>query len=226
RSAVQAIWSAANAFIESFQAAGGLLAERTTDLADIRDRVTAELLGLPEPGVPIPDTPSVLVADDLAPADTALLDPRLVVAIAIRLGGPTSHTAIIARQLGIPCVVGVTDLDSVHTGVDVLVDGTTGAVLINPDPDVAREQLRVAQQQAEEAAQWTGEGGTRDGVAIDLLANVQDGEGAHAAADGVAVGVGLFRTELAFLNSATEPSVEQQTAIYREVFDAFNGSKV
>src|SRR5699024_5582915 len=139
RSAVQAIWSAANAFIESFQAAGGLLAERTTDLADIRDRVTAELLGLPEPGVPIPDEPSILVADDLAPADTALLDPHLITAIAIRLGGPTSHTAIIARQLGIPCVVGVKNINEALDADTVLVDGQTGVLTINPEPEYARK---------------------------------------------------------------------------------------
>ncbi len=225
-SAVQAIWSAANAFIESFQAAGGLLAERTTDLADIRDRVTAELLGLPEPGVPIPDTPSVLVADDLAPADTALLDPHLIAAIAIRLGGPTSHTAIIARQLGIACVVGVKGLERLREGQSVLVDGTSGALLIEPDRQLAEQRQREAAEQAQQAARWRGEGATADGVGVELLANVQDGDGARTAAEGVAAGIGLFRTELAFLNSPTEPSVERQAGVYREVLEAFAGRKV
>src|SRR5690625_4456035 len=225
-SAVQAIWSAANAFIESFQAAGGLLAERTTDLADIRDRVTAELLGLPEPGVPIPDTPSVLVADDLAPADTALLDPHLIAAIAIRLGGPTSHTAIRARQLGIACVVGVKGVERLREGQSVLVDGTSGALLIEPDRQLAEQRQREAAEQAQQAARWRGEGATADGVGVELLANVQDGDGARTAAEGVAAGIGLFRTELAFLNSPTEPSVERQAGVYREVLEAFAGRKV
>lgn len=225
-SAEQALWSAANQFIDTFADAGGMLAERTTDLADIRDRVIAELLGLPEPGVPIPLTPSILLADDLAPADTALLDPELISAIAIRLGGPTSHTAIIARQLGIPCVVGVSELDSIPQGTTVLVDGASGAVLLDPDPDHATALEGDAREEAQEAARWVGEGATSDGVPVELLANVQDGDGARAAAAGVAVGVGLYRTELTFLHSPAEPTITAQTAAYEEVFTAFEGGKV
>ena len=97
--------AAVEQFIAKFHKLGGLMAERTADLKDIRNRVICELLGLPEPGVPTPESPVILLADDLAPADTATLDPSLIHGIATRLGGPTSHTAIIARQLGIPCVV-------------------------------------------------------------------------------------------------------------------------
>ncbi len=110
--------AAVEQFVDMFTQLGGLMAERVTDLRDIRDRVIAELSGLPEPGVPLPDVPSILCAEDLAPADTAGLDPTLVVALATTLGGPTSHTAIIARQLGIPCVVAVDGLDAVAAGND------------------------------------------------------------------------------------------------------------
>src|SRR5262245_39948123 len=103
--AVAAVVAAVEQFVDMFTQLGGLMAERVTDLRDIRDRVIAELCGLPEPGVPLPDLPSILCAEDLAPADSGALDPKLVVALATTLGGPTSHTAIIARQLGIPCVV-------------------------------------------------------------------------------------------------------------------------
>mgnify|MGYP002841062123 CR=1 FL=1 len=99
--AVGAVNAAIDQFVEMFTKMGGLMAERVTDLRDIRSRVVAELKGLPEPGVPVPEEPSILCAEDLAPADTAGLDPALVVALATTLGGPTSHTAIIARQLGI-----------------------------------------------------------------------------------------------------------------------------
>jgi len=224
--AVQAVASATAEFTAMFSAAGGLMAERVTDLEDIRDRVVAELLGHPEPGVPHPDEPSVLVADDLAPADAALLDPALVVALATRLGGPTSHTAIIARQLGIPCVVAVPDLDDVASGTPLLVDGGTGEVVVAPEEEEAETRVRAARELAREAAQWRGEGRTSDGHAVDILANVADGAAAREAAQGVAQGVGLFRTELCFLSAATEPSVEQQTAIYAEVLEAFPGRKV
>ena len=107
---------AAQQFVDMFTALGGLMAERVTDVRDVRDRIVAELTGQGEPGVPTPDVPSVLLADDLAPADTAGLDPARVIGLATRLGGTTSHTAIIARQLGLPCVVAVGGLDDVPAG--------------------------------------------------------------------------------------------------------------
>lgn len=180
----------------------------------------------PEPGVPVPTQPSVLLADDLAPADTALLDPELITAIAIRLGGPTSHTTIIARELGIPCVVAVSGLEEVPSDQCVLVDGSSGIVHLDPDPQEAAERQRTAAQHAAEIARWQGQGRTSDGVGIELLANVQDGAGARTAAQGVAVGIGLFRTELTFLASHTEPSIEEQAAAYKEVLEAFAGQKV
>ena len=140
--AVRAVIGAVEQFVDMFTQLGGLMAERVTDLRDIRDRVIAELKGLPEPGVPVPAVPSILCAEDLAPADTAGLDPTLVVALATTLGGPTSHTAIIARQLGIPCVVAVEGLDAVDTGTMVLVDGTLGTVTVAPDAAAAARGRR------------------------------------------------------------------------------------
>ena len=224
--APRAVVAAVDQFIDMFTQMGGLMAERVTDLRDIRDRVIAELAGLPEPGVPLPAVPSVLLADDLAPADTAGLDPSLVVALATTLGGPTSHTAIIARQLGLPCVVAVEGLDEVEAGTTVLVDGTRGTVTVSPDPAVAAEQVTTAKREAELAAQWKGPGATADGHEVAIMANVQDGAGARSARQTPAEGVGLFRTELCFLNRDTEPSVDEQAQIYGEVLEAFAGHKV
>lgn len=224
--AVRAVIGAVDQFAEMFTKLGGLMAERVTDLRDIRDRVIAELNGLPEPGVPMPAAPSILCADDLAPADTAGLDPALVVALATTLGGPTSHTAIIARQLGIPCVVAVEGLDAVEAGTMVLVDGTAGTVIVTPDSAAAGEAVEAARRDAERAAGWSGPGATSDGHAVAVLANVQDGAAARAARDTAAEGIGLFRTELCFLNRETEPTVDEQTDIYAEVLDAFAGHKV
>ncbi len=213
--AVRAVGLAVDQFVDMFTKLGGLMAERVTDLQDIRDRVLAELSGLPEPGVPVPDVPSILCAEDLAPADTAGLDPKLVVALATTLGGPTSHTAIIARQLGIPCVVAVTGLDDVAAGTMVLVDGTLGTVTVSPDATAAEQAVAQAQRDAERAAHWSGPGATADGHAVAILANVQDGAAARAARDTPAEGVGLFRTELCFLNRDTEPTVDEQAADLR-----------
>ena len=224
--AVRAVTEAVDQFVELFTQLGGLMAERVTDLRDIRDRVIAELSGLPEPGVPLPDVPSILCAEDLAPADTAGLDPRLVVGLATTLGGPTSHTAIIARQLGIPCVVAVAGLDDIAAGTMVLLDGTAGTVTADPDPSEAAAALATAQRAAAAARQWAGPGATADGHAIAILANVQDGAAARAARETPAEGVGLFRTELCFLNRDKEPTVAEQAQIYGEVLQAFAGHKV
>lgn len=224
--AANAMAKAAEQFSHMFVQLGGLMAERVTDLFDIRDRVIAELTGQPEPGVPNPEVPSVLLAEDLAPADTAVLDPTRVVAIGTRLGGPTSHTAIIARQLGIPCVVATAGLDDVPVGTTVLVDGASGEIVLNPDPDVAEARVKEARAQLDLVKDWSGPAQTSDGHRFDLLANVQDGAGARKAAETPAEGVGLFRTELCFLDSDTEPTVEEQAGIYAEVIKAFDGKKV
>ncbi|MDQ1663144.1 MAG: phosphoenolpyruvate-protein phosphotransferase system enzyme [Blastococcus sp.] len=217
---------AAQQFVDLFMSLGGLMAERVTDVRDVRDRIVAELTGQGEPGVPAPDVPSVLLADDLAPADAAGLDPTRIVGLATRLGGATSHTAIIARQLGLPCVVAVGGLDDVPVGVSVLLDGDHGTVTVEPDAAQAAGRVEEARVAAAALAGYAGPGRTRDGVAVQVLANVQDGAGARDAAAAHAEGVGLLRTELAFLGRGEEPTVEEQAAGYAEVFDAFPGQKV
>jgi phosphotransferase system enzyme I (PtsI) len=213
-------------FAGLFAQMGGLMAERVTDLRDIEKRVTARVVGEPEPGVPTPGEPSVLVAEDLAPADTAGLDPALVVGLVTEKGGPTSHTAIIARQLGIPCVVGVHDALTLTAGTRVLVDGAAGTIAT--DVDEADATRRVADDQRTRAAlaSWSGPGTTRDGTTVKLLANVADGESAVKAADGPVEGVGLFRTELCFLSRNEEPTVEEQAEVYAEVLAPFSGRYV
>ncbi|MDQ0283012.1 phosphotransferase system enzyme I (PtsI) [Rhodococcus fascians] len=224
--AVTATAAATEKFAAMFTQLGGLMAERVTDLRDIRDRVIAEILGVPEPGVPVPAEPSVLFADDLAPADTAGLDPTLIVGLATSLGGPTSHTAIIARQLGIPCIVAVAGLDDIAAGTHASVDGTSGRIELEPDADTARAAVVSARDELDRVSRWTGPGATSDGHAVDILANVQDGAGARAARSSAADGVGLFRTELCFLDRDSEPTVDEQAEIYGQVLDAFAGKKV
>ena len=224
--AIRATSQAVAQFIDRFTQIGGVMAERVTDLRDIRDRVVAELSGLPEPGVPRPTRPAILCAEDLAPADTAGLDPNVIVGLATTLGGPISHTAIIARQLGIPCVVAVDGLDDVAAGAMVLVDGTVGTVTVAPDESAANAAVEAARRHAQLLADWSGPGGTADSHTVALLANVQDVAAARAARQTPAEGVGLFRTELCFLDRDTEPSVDEQTQIYAEVLQAFSAMKV
>ncbi|MEJ7795700.1 MAG: putative PEP-binding protein, partial [Nocardioides sp.] len=220
-----AVQAAVDSFVTVFTGMGGLMAERVTDLRDIERRMVARIVGEPEPGVPIPDQPCVLVAADLAPADTAGLDPEVVLALVTERGGPTSHTAIIARQLGIPCVVGTTGALGITAGTNLLVDGTTGVIELDPDGDEAARRVAADREQREALATWAGPGTTSDGKPVRILANVADGESARSAVGSAPVeGVGLFRTELSFLNRKDEPTVEEQAEIYGEVLTAFGGT--
>lgn len=226
-SAEASTMAAIEKFVDMFRSAGGVMAERTTDLEDIRDRVIAELRGEEEPGLPAVSGPSVLFADDLSPADTATLDPGVFVALVTALGGPTSHTAIIARQLGVPCAVAAgSGLHGVDAGAMALVDGAKGLVTLDPDPAEAEEAVAEAARLAEKIAAWRGPGRLADGGRVQLLANVGDGNAARIAAEGAAEGIGLFRTELSFLSAATEPTVEHQADVYASVFRAFPESKI
>jgi phosphotransferase system enzyme I (PtsI) len=220
-----AVQAAVDSFVTVFTGMGGLMAERVTDLRDIERRMVARIVGEPEPGVPAPEQPCVLVAADLAPADTAGLDPERVLALVTERGGPTSHTAIIARQLGIPCVVGTAGALDVPSGSRLLVDGTTGVVEVDPDEGEAERRVAADREERAALASWAGPGQTSDGKPIRILANVADGDSARSAVDTAPVeGVGLFRTELSFLNRKDEPTVDEQADIYTAVLSAFRGA--
>ncbi|WP_193609371.1 phosphoenolpyruvate--protein phosphotransferase [Nocardioides lijunqiniae] len=216
-----AVHAAVEQFVGVFTTMGGLMAERATDLRDIERRLVARLIGEAEPGVPTPDRPSVVVAEDLAPADTAGLDPAIVLALVTERGGPTSHTAIIARQLGIPCVVGTAGALGLDAGRPLLVDGTAGTVRLDADPAEAERLVAADKEERAALATWAGPGATASGEAVKLLANVADGPSAASASGAPVEGVGLFRTELCFLNRTEEPSVEEQADIYETVLAPF-----
>lgn len=222
---VAALDGVVDMFATMFTQAGGYLAERVTDLRSVRDRVVARVLGLPDPGVPHLERPSVVVARDLAPADTAALDLDKVLAIVTELGGPTGHTAIIAGQLGLPCVVRVGGATDLEDGVEVAVDAAKGTVTPHPDAD-----LRAALEHRHAAdallAADTEPGATADGHAVALLANVGTPADAQRLGGSGAEGVGLFRTEVLFLERTQAPTVEEQAEAYAAVLRALGGRKV
>lgn len=218
---------ATDKFVTMFEAAGGVMAERTTDLKDVRDRVIAQLRGEQEPGLPMVEGQAVLFADDLAPADTATLDTAHIRALVTELGGPTSHTAIIARQLDIPCIVAVGNkLREIESGTLVFVDGALGTVTLGADEEESTKAVAEYRERAARVAEWTGPAQTKDGHRVQLLANVADGNAARIASDSQAEGIGLYRTELSFLSASEEPSVDEQAKIYKKVFNAYPNSKV
>ncbi|MEJ1090888.1 phosphoenolpyruvate--protein phosphotransferase [Microbacterium istanbulense] len=221
RTAARAVWEAASGQASALLALGGRMAERATDIRDVRDRLIAAILGVDPPGLPDHDGPFVLVAVDLAPADTAALDGSGCVALVTEQGGPTSHTAIIARSLGIPAVVGAEGTTGIAVGEVVLVDGGRGTIEVAPSPE------RIAEAEAASVeVGFDGDGRLADGRAFPLLANVGGAADAEAAAAAHAQGVGLFRTEFSFLDRAEAPTVAEQVSAYRGVLAAFPGRKV
>ncbi|MFP3460821.1 phosphoenolpyruvate--protein phosphotransferase [Arthrobacter globiformis] len=221
----RAIWESGSSVSEMLHNLGGYMAERATDVLDVRARIVAELRGVPAPGIPSSNEPFILVAEDLAPADTATLDPNKVLALVTAGGGPQSHTAIIARSLGLPAVVAAVGVDELPDGTEVYVDGAAGSITANPD-DSLRAAAETWAATASLLAEFSGTGSTADGHLVPLLANVGGAKDAQAAARLGAQGVGLFRTEFCFLERDTEPTVEEQAAAYKGVFDAFPGKKV
>ncbi len=221
-----AVHEAFASFRDMLVAMGGYLGERAADLDDVAQRVIARLRGLPAPGVPDPGHPFVLVAKDLAPADTALLDLDKVLGLITTEGGPTSHTAILAREKSIVAVVGVAAASGLTDGETVIVDAAAGTVTTEPTEDeLARAQHRADARKSAASAPLT-PGALADGTAVPLLANLGKPGGATEAVELGAEGVGLYRTEFLFLSSSQAPTVEQQREAYTELLAAFPGKKV
>jgi phosphotransferase system enzyme I (PtsI) len=222
----RAVFEAFAAFQDMLTAMGGYMAERATDLGDVSQRIIANLRGVPAPGIPVSDKPFILVASDLAPADTALLDLEKVLALITRDGGPTSHTAILARSKSIPAIVGVAGALDLVDGTIVVADPTTGIVTIDPSAELRAEvEEGIARRLAAASGPLTA-GALADGTAVPLLANLGSPKEAAAAVALGAEGVGLFRTEFLFLDSTTAPTVEDQEKQYTELLQHFSGKKV
>lgn len=221
-----AVFDAFASFRDQLTALGGYLGERAADLDDVAQRVIARLRGEPAPGVPDPGHPFVLVAKDLAPADTALLDLDKVLALVTTEGGPTSHTAILAREKSIVAIVGAVDAKNLRDGETVIVDAAAGVVTTEPTPDELERALRRAEDRASASSAPITDGALADGTPVPLLANLGKPEGAIDAVALGAEGVGLFRTEFLFLSSAQAPTVEQQREAYTKLLSEFPGKKV
>ena len=222
----QAVHAAVEEYAEMLRGLGGYMAERATDLYDVRDRAICELRGLPAPGVPTFEEPVVLVARDLAPAETATLDPETVKGIITEVGGPTSHTAILAAQLGIPAIVKVAGILEVNEGDLLALDGGVGEVVVSPTAEEVELLEERSRRRALALAGSSGEGATYDGHRVKLLANIGTVDDAKRAAEVDLEGAGLFRTEFLFLDRAEAPSLEEQTDTYTKVLEAFGERRV
>lgn len=220
-----AVFAACETFAALLERLGGPMAERVTDLRSVRDRAVAAALGEAPPGLPPLDVVSVVAAADLSAADTAALDLSLVAALLTEQGGPTGHTAIIAGQLGIPCVVRLLGITEVEPGTVVGVDAARGTVTVAPGAG-AREALARREHLESELARDVRAGSTSDGHPVGLLANIGTVDDARRAAATAAEGVGLFRTEVLFLGRQTAPSIREQADACRASLDALGGRKL
>jgi phosphotransferase system enzyme I (PtsI) len=226
-SAPRAVADAFAGYREVLLGAGEYMAARVADLDAVRDRALALLAGIEAPTLPDPGHPFVLVARDLTPADTAMIDPATVLGLVTEEGGPTSHTAILAKALGVPAVVGCAGATTLADGTTVIVDGGAGTVLAGPDADeVAGAERRAAARRAALSGGPTGPGATADGHRVKLLANIGGARDVEPARAAGAEGVGLFRTEFLYLDRAGPPGVDEQAAAYAEVVGAFPGGRV
>lgn len=220
----RAVWETIEVVADSIGTAGARQALRVPDLYDVRNRIVSSLIGRAEPGVAAdPGHPFVLLAVDLAPADAAGLDTVRCLGIVTEEGGPSSHTAIIARTLGIPAVVGAPGVTVIPDGTLVLLDGSTGELIIAPTLD---QQASAATTPLPSREALTRPGSTSDGHRIALLANIGSNSDATIALECGAEGVGLFRTELCFLDRTETPSIAEQVRVYREVFARFSGRRI
>ncbi len=204
-----------------------LLAARALDLKDAGERVIATMLGIERKAIVLRE-PSVLIAEDLTPSDTLQLDMRYVVGLAISSGGPTSHTAILARTLGLPALVAAgPSLLQIEYGTEAVIDGTAGCLYLGcttADIETARaaiktQALRSEAMRADRYQRAT----TSDGHTVNVFANVANAKQAADAVEAGAEGVGLMRTEFLFLERESAPSEDEQYAVYRDTIAALDG---
>mgnify|MGYP002610798690 CR=1 FL=1 len=208
-----------------------LMQQRATDMRDIKTRMQRELLGIESVDIASLPAGSILVAKDLTPSMTAGINPEHVTGIVTELGGKTSHSAILARALEIPAVVAVPDLmNQVHNGHVIVLDGSEGLVYVDPDQEVVDEFSAKREKflkEKQELEQYIGKQTvTKDGVHIELVANIGKPEDLEKVLQYDGEGVGLFRTEFLFMDRTAMPTEEEQFEAYKAVAEGLKDKPV
>jgi len=227
-----AIETVCNTYADMFASMGDeLMQQRATDMRDIKTRMQKILLGVSSVDIGALPAGSVIVARDLTPSMTAGINPSNVTGIVTELGGKTSHSAILARALEIPAVVALDGIMSQITdGTELILDGSEGLVFADPDQAVREEytaKREVFLKEKKELEQYIGKPTvTKDGVTIELVANIGKPEDVDKVLQYDGEGVGLFRTEFLFMDRTSMPTEEEQFEAYRKVASAMNGKPV
>ncbi len=206
------------------------LRARAADIRDVARRCLRVLLGKPQPDLTL-QQPVILVASDLTPSDTVLFDKTRLLGFCTAEGGPTSHTAILAKSLGIPAVVGTgVHLTHIRQGSLLILDAVRGQVIIEPDAETLRHYERVQAVERHRATQARARAHqpamTQDGKQIEVAANVGSLEDARKAIESGAEGIGLLRTEFLYLDRQTEPDEEEQYRAYKAIFEVMGDRPV
>ena len=207
------------------------LAERANDIVDIEKRLLRHLLGRRREGIAHLTSPVLVLARNLTPSETANLDRRFVRGFVTELGGPGSHTAIVAEALEIPAVVGTGPfMTEVSGGDTVIIDGDKGLVILQPDEETLARYRHEVRELKAQAAKLEGlrdlPAETADGAKLQLLGNIEFPYEVEHCVDRGADGVGLYRTEFLYLSSEVEPTEEIQFAAYKKVVEVMAGKSV
>ena len=227
-----AVETTCNTYADMFAAMGDeLFQQRATDMRDIKTRMQQILLGVQSVDISSLPEGSIIVAADLTPSMTAGIDPKRVAGIVTELGGKTSHSAILARALEIPAVVAVTGvMEQVKDGDQIALDGGEGEVCVNPDPAVQKEyeEKRVRfLEEKQELERYIGKPSvTKDGVRVEIVANIGRPEDVEKVLQYDGEGIGLFRTEFLFMDRESMPTEEEQFEAYKQVAAAMAGKPV
>lgn len=227
-----AVLKARNKFVEMFEnVENEYMQERAMDLKDVTDRLLSYISGNPIQDLSLIDEPVILIAHDLGPSDTAVLDKEKVLGFITEIGGRTSHTAIIARSLGIPAVVGVKNASKLIDNKDVLLlDGNSGQLILNPTlkelEDFDNKVNAFAKKLEELKVFIDKDTVTKDGKRVELAANMGNIQDLENAEKLNVDGVGLFRTEFIFMGGKTAPTEDEQFEIYKEAAELADGKPV
>jgi phosphotransferase system enzyme I (PtsI) len=230
--AEKALQDVAEMYIGIFEAMDDeYMRERGADIKDVWKRILQNLLGKASVDMGNLNENTVIIAHDLTPSDTAQLDKKKVVAFLTNIGGRTSHSAIMARTLEIPAVVGLGDIiECAKNGDTIIVDGVEGIVIINPDKETTRiyqEKKNSFEEEKKELKKLLGiKTITKAGKSIDIAGNIGQPEDVHQVLQNGGEGIGLFRTEFLYMDREDMPSEEEQFEAYKYVAEKMEGKSV
>ncbi|WP_096202764.1 phosphoenolpyruvate--protein phosphotransferase [Bacillus sp. FJAT-45350] len=227
-----AVQDVSNMFISMFESMDNeYMKERAADIRDVSNRVLGHLLGIETKSLAEITEETIVIAHDLTPSDTAQLNPVVIKAFATNIGGRTSHSAIMARSMEIPAVVGTKEVtNKIENGMTVIVNGLTGDVIVNPSDELIAEYKLKVENYEQQKQEWAklvhAKTLTKDQVHVELAANIGTPKDLTGVINNGAEGIGLYRTEFLYMGRNELPQEEEQFEAYKEVLEKMDGKPV